>query len=193
MPKHRPAAPPLAASDTQQIMHAARDDLSQFAVVYERYCHRIYGYCLRRIGSVPEAEDLTSQVFERAMTGLDSYRGGSVAAWLFRIAHNTVIDHVRRRKPEAALDGAALELPSDDAAPVDQVVEAEMWQVLRSLIAALPDEQADLLALKIVGGLTAVEIGEVLGKSAGAVRVELHRIVKKLRVQYADHAGEKIE
>lgn len=197
MQNHRPAASPRegqqVTSDTQQIIHAARDDLSRFAEVYERYCNRIYGYCLRRIGNVQEAEDLTSQVFERAMTSLDDYRGGSVAAWLFRIARNAVIDHVRRRKSEVSLEGTGLERPSDDAALVDQVVEAEMWQTLQTLIAALPDEQADLLTLKIVGGLTAVEIGEVFGKSAGAVRVGLHRIVKKLRMQYADRTGEKME
>lgn len=188
MSNHRPAA-----GDTQQIIHAARDDLSRFAAVYERYSDRIYGYCLRRTNNVQEAEDLTSQVFERAMANLDSFRGGSAAAWLFRIARNAVIDHVRRRRPDVSLDGAARRLSSDDATPDDQVVAAETWHTLRALIAALPDWQADLLILKIVGGLSAAEIGEVLGKSAGAVRVELHRTVKKLRTQYAELADEKIE
>jgi RNA polymerase sigma-70 factor, ECF subfamily len=197
MPKYKPAVPvpdeQRPAGDTQQIMVAARDDLSQFGEVYARYSDRIYGYCLRRLDSVPDAEDLTSQVFERAMAGLDGYRGGSVAAWLFRIARNAVIDYVRRRKPAVPLDAAPPHLVSDDPSPIDQLLHAERWQTVRSLIDDLPDDQADLLVMRIVGGLSAEEIGEVFGKSAGAVRVELHRIVKKLRVRYAQCESETTE
>lgn len=79
-------------------MRAARIDLNHFAPIYERYAGRVYAYCLRRIGDSQEAEDLTSTIFARAMTGLKGYQGGSVAAWLFRIARHTVVNHHVRVK-----------------------------------------------------------------------------------------------
>ena len=177
------------------VYRAQQRDEAALARLYEDNFDKIYRYVALKLGDKTEAEDITQQVFLKALRSIASFRWKDVpfSAWLFRIARNAVIDHVRRRKPEVSLDSVTAELPADNAALVDQVVETEMWQTLRSLIADLPDEQADLLVLKLVGGLSAAEIGETLGKSAGAVRVELHRIVKKLRARYMEHEGEKIE
>src|SRR4051794_13309049 len=75
-----------------------------FDLLYEKYVERIYNYCLRRVGQTQEAEDLASVIFTRAWAGLSTYRGGSEAAWLFKIAHNTVANHLRARKPQVSLD-----------------------------------------------------------------------------------------
>ena len=83
--------------EERQFMEQARTELNAFSPLYEAYCQRIYAYCLRRTGQPEEAEDLTSLVFTRALTGLNGYRGGSVAAWLFQIAHNAVANHLRDR------------------------------------------------------------------------------------------------
>lgn len=173
-----------AERDEARIMAAARVDLSRFAPLYDHYFPRIYAYCLRRVESEEAAEDLTSIIFTRALTGLQDYRDGSVAAWLFRIAHNAVANHYRARRPQVSFEGTELDLPADEDEPLHDLLQEEQHQVIHGLVSQLPNDQQELLALKIAGGLTAEEIGTVLGKSAGAVRVELHRIIKRLRAQY---------
>lgn len=172
--------------DEVQLMALARATPEAFAPLYERYFPRVYAYCLRRVDDPQEAEDLCSQVFARALTGLHDYRGGMVSAWLFRIAHNVVVNHYRGRRETVALGtyDAADERAADDFA------QAEDSHLLQELVAALPDDQRDLLALTVDAGLTSEEAGAALGKSAGAVRVQLHRIVKHLRQRYELLTGE---
>src|SRR5690349_22722029 len=108
-------------------MQLAQHDRLLFAPIYEQYFDRVYAYCLRRTNSAQEAEDLCSQVFSRALGGLESYRGGVVAAWLFQIAHNSVIKHYRARRVVTALDEIEeLEAESD----FEQVDDLEIWQTL---------------------------------------------------------------
>ncbi len=170
---------PMEESEAS-IMHAARRDISRFAPIYERYFSRIYTYCLRRVESPQEAEDLTSQIFTHALTSLDQYRGGMVAAWLFRIAHNAVVDHLKGRRP---VDDPLDEAVGETAGPLEHIIQDEEARTLRALVAELPGDQQDLLLLKIVGGLSSKEIGAQLGKTAGAVRVTLHRILCDLYQQ----------
>jgi len=175
-------APDHSGADDKHLLRAARDDLTRFAPIYERYIDRIFAYCRHRVGA-QDAEDVTSQVFTQAMIGLEGYRGGSVAAWLFRIAHNCVIDHLRRRRSDIALDETG---PLTAAGPdlIEPIMRAEELALVRQIVAELSDEQANLLALKLVSGLTAADIGAVVGKSAVAVRVELHRLIKQVRARY---------
>lgn len=174
-------------------MQAARRDPALFAPIYERYFARIYGYCLRRVATPQEAEDLASLVFTRALAGLQDYQGGPVAVWLFRIAHNAVANHYRAQRPQVSLEATDLDMADDGPGPGERFAEAETQQALRALVAALPANQQDLLALKIVGGLTSHAISAVTGKSAGAVRVELHRIIKRLRTQFTERYGVEID
>ena len=179
---------PLTQSDEVRIMLLAQHDRLLFAPIYEHYFDRVYAYCLRRTNSVQEAEDLCSLVFSRALGGVNSYRGGVVAAWLFQIAHNTVIKHYRARHVVAALDEIEeVESESD----FDRLDNFEQWQMLSQLVATLPDDQRELLALMLDAELSSQEVGEIVGKSAGAVRVQFHRLLKQLRERYAQISGEQ--
>lgn len=171
------------ATEARQ-MQAAMHDLAQFAPIYEQYFGRIYRYCVRRVGTVEEAEDLTSVIFTRALVSIGGYRGGSVAAWLFQIAHNAVVNHLRSRRSHLSIEDTELDLVAEIPAPLENMMRDETQQALRDLVATLSDEQQNLLALKMVAGLSAAEIGQVIGKNAGAVRVELHRVISKLRARY---------
>ncbi len=181
-----PDAPPL---DDALLLERAKSNPADFALLYERYFSRIYSYCLRRVGQPEEAEDVTSLVFTRAWAGLAGYRGGSVAAWFFQIAHNAVANHLRGRKPQISLEVAIISgwtdnLIEPDDGILEKIVQLEERKQLAGLIAALPPEQRELLALSVAGGLTAKEVGHVLGKSEGAVWMALHRIVQRLRTEY---------
>jgi RNA polymerase sigma-70 factor, ECF subfamily len=179
---------PLTQSDEVRIMQMAQRNHLLFAPIYEYYFDRVYAYCLRRTNGVQEAEDLCSLVFSRALAGLESYRGGVVAAWLFQIAHNTVIKHYRARRTVTALDEIEeLEAESD----LERVDDVELWRTLSQLVATLPDDQRELLALMLDAELSSQEVGEIVGKSAGAVRVQFHRLLKQLRERYAQISGEQ--
>lgn len=171
-----------------QFLLQARTNPADFAPLYEHYFTRIYGYCLRRIGQAEEAEDLTSLIFTRALSGLPTYRGGSFAAWLFRIAHNTVINYIRDRRARVSLEAMSFawadELSKPDDQAIEHLLQTEERQRIAKLVAALPEDQRELLTLRIVGELSAKEVGAVLGKSEGAVRVAFHRIVQQLRISY---------
>lgn len=166
-----------------RLLAAARGDPAQFAPVYERYFDRIYAYCRYRVGE-PDAEDVTSQVFIRALDGIAGYRGGSGRAWLFRIAHNCVVDHRRARRPQVSLDQIEIDLPAPGTDLAENFTHEEQLRALRTLVADLGDDEIHLLTLKLVSGLNASEIAHVTGRSAVAVRVELHRILKRLRQRY---------
>jgi RNA polymerase sigma-70 factor, ECF subfamily len=183
-------APPDDHFIEGQIMQMAQRDPALFAPLYERYFQRVYAYCLRRSGNAQEAEDLCSQVFTRALAGLHTYRGGLVAAWLFQIAHNVVANHYRGRRQSVALDD--FDFADESASGLfDDLDDADDRRVLEELVAQLPEAERDLLALTLDAGLTSEEVGAIRGKSAGAVRVELHRVIKKLRERYHHLTGER--
>jgi RNA polymerase sigma-70 factor (ECF subfamily) len=165
-----------------QAVERTHTDPAAFKPIYEEYFPRIYRYCLRRVGCSQEAEDLTSHVFTRALASLSGYRGGSMAAWLFRIAHNVVANHLRDRRVTIPLEETESVAEGDGA--LGRLMDDEERLLAARLIEQLPDEQRELLALRIAGGLSAKEIGQVIGKSEGAVRVAIHRIVQQLRMAW---------
>lgn len=172
----------------RQMMWASQQDPSKFEPLYEAYFPRIYSYCRRRTNTDQQAEDLTSAVFIKALRNLPQYRGGSVAAWLFRIAHNEVVSHYRKQKPQVSIEAHDLQLRAGNDALDEAIRSAEEKQFLRQLTYQLTDEQQNLLSLKFNGQLTSAQIGEVLGKSASAVRTEVHRLLKHLRMLYEKEA-----
>lgn len=172
----------LSQQDAAALLRAARDDLACFEPIYRAYFPRVYAYCLGRVGSPEEAEDLTSHIFTEVLNGLTRYRGGSVPAWIFRIARNTLADYYQQRHHSpAALDIDSVTVADHAPLPIERVMRAERRQMLIDLIAALPDHEQEVLLLKIDTGLSAEEIGQLIGKRAGAVRTMLHRIIKRLR------------
>ena len=170
--------------DLTQAIEQSVSNPAAFKPVYEAYFSRVYRYCLRRVGCRQEAEDLTSQIFTRVLANLASYRGGSFPAWLFRIAHNVLVNHLRSQRVTVPLENVGEVETEDDA--LKQLVNAEEYQRITRLVATLSDEQRNLLTLRITGRLSAKEIGTVIGKSEGAVRVALHRIVKQLRAAWSE-------
>ncbi len=165
-------------------MERAKQDPKAFAPLYETYFPRVYAYCLRRLANRPLAEDLTSSIFTQALSHLDSYRGGNVGAWLFRIAHNELANHWRGQREQLSLEAYETDLIAEELLPSEQVLAQENARILTRVVAMLPADQQELLALKLAGQLSSEQIGAVVGKTGIAVRVELHRIMKRLRLLF---------
>jgi RNA polymerase sigma-70 factor (ECF subfamily) len=150
-----PAALDDGGPDEARLLREARRQPEAFAPLYARYFPRVYAYCLRRVGRPEDAEDLASAVFSRALAGVGGYRGGSVPAWLFTTAHYAVANHLCGRRPHLSLETTmliqpdALSQPGDDAA--EELLRAEERDRLARLIADLPEEQREILSLKVAG------------------------------------------
>lgn len=178
----------MTINDEDDVMQRAKHNPAEFAPLYDGYFDRVYGYCFKRTGNAQDAEDLTSQIFVRVLNSLHTYKSnGFFAAWLFRIAHNVLSDHYRQLKVAVSID--ELEFAGSDHPP-DRLEKHEDHVILNELVAKLKKEKQDILLLSIQAGLTSDEIGQIVGKKATAVRVQLHRIISDLRQQYLQRIGE---
>jgi RNA polymerase sigma-70 factor (ECF subfamily) len=183
------AIAPDRADDDDRLALAARTDADAFAALYARHRDAVYRYLRVRTPSDDEALDLTAVTFERALTAVARYRreGGGVVAWLIRIARNAAIDQQRRarsRPLQVPLREATLMRSGDD--PVAAAIASEEHGRLRDLVRALPEAQRDALAMRYAVGLTAREIGDVIGKSAEATQKLLARALDQLKEAYRD-------
>lgn len=167
-----------------QLVERAKMDPNAFSELYERYVDRIYAYVYYRTGDPRDAEDLTARVFYRALAHLPEFHqtGAPFVAWLYRIAHNLVANwhRDRSRHPEVPLD-LWEPAPMQDGVPHAQAVRSETQSNLLEAIRGLPWERQQLLILKFVDGLSNLEIGNILGRSEGAIKSLYHRTLLSLR------------
>ena len=168
----------LPDRDDAELARAAAEDRAAFAAIYERHRTPVYRYLRARTSTDADAQDLAAITFERAMGAIHRFRpvGGGMVAWLIRIARNAHADALRqqRRRGPGAPNGAVE--PAIDSS--DDAV------VLRSLIAGLPTTQRDAIQLRFAAGLTAREIGGVLGISEAAAQKQVERGLQALKEAY---------
>ena len=148
--------------------------------MYDRFAPSIYGYIYRRVGEQRQAEDLTSEVFLEALAALRKGRFAktSLSAWLYRIAHNRVVDHYRSQHKEILPLGEWLPAPDN----VPHEVERRHQQAwLREALHSLTDDQQKVLTLRFGEGMSAVETARALSKTEGAVCSLQHRALVALR------------
>ncbi len=166
------------------MVEQARSDPAAFGQLYERYVKQIYNYVYYRTGDHHEAEELTAQTFHRAYTHLSGYRDRGIpfSAWLYRIAHNLVAnwhrDQARRRV--VSLDEVAPTTGRHDGP--DAVVEGNQEREhLLALVRELAPERQQLLIQKFAQHLSNAEIGDIMGRSEGAIKSLYHRTLVVLR------------
>jgi RNA polymerase sigma-70 factor (ECF subfamily) len=194
----------LTEVDVEAMVRDARaGDARALGRLYDTYRDRVARFATGRLGDAEKAEDVTSETFEAVLRNLGSYRAGTdFEAWLFTIAHRRVADVFRRRsrRREIALDeavqmtdqGGRAALPGPLPAvggPEEAVLAAERWAEVAGAFRRLRADQQEVLALRVLGGLSATQVGEVLGKSEGAVRVAQHRALRSLREAMGVTAG----
>ena len=170
------AAGPNTEIDERELIEAAQSDPRRFADLYELWFDRVWAYVARRMKHRDEAEDVTSEVFEQALTQINRYewRGVPFGHWLFRIASARIAD--RRRK-------SIIRPPEVEPVSDEDLEEACHRARLFALVRQLPADQAGVLEARFVEGKTTREIATEIGRSEGAVKQLQYRGLETLRAQ----------
>jgi RNA polymerase sigma-70 factor (ECF subfamily) len=172
----------LRTSDDALIRRARGLDPGALAEIYERYFDPIYRYCYTRTGHQADAEDLTEQVFLKMVDGLPAYRpsGASFSAWLYRIAHNLVVDRYRR----AGRSTVELHDQLPDAGPHSdpewRFARSEDRQRLLEAIRQLTVEQQQVIALRFIDNLPVEDVAALMNRKPGAIHAMQHRALASL-------------
>jgi RNA polymerase sigma-70 factor, ECF subfamily len=166
----------------RKLVEAAQADPERFLAIYDRYFYRVWAYVIRRARHRAEAEDITSEVFRRALENLGRYesRGVPLLAWLLRIAANTLVNRWEKLGRESG------EPPPEIGAPE---ADLERRAMLFQLVARLPEAQRRVIELRYIEERSLLEIAGTLGKTEGAVKQLQRRALEQLREEWgAGHA-----
>lgn len=182
--------------DDPALIEQARHNSDAFAALYRLYLTPVYRYLYSRLGSVHDAEDITTQVFIDALEGLSANRyraGGCFSAWLFTIARRRLVDFYRQY-PTVPLDptrtGADLcEIPSTEPGLLAGLEKKDNLKRLAHLLAQLDEEKQELLRLRFSALLGFAEIALLEGKSEAAVKMALYRTLDWLREHWEAENG----
>jgi RNA polymerase sigma-70 factor (ECF subfamily) len=175
-----------APLDEPSLVDRARHDPDAFGELYERYCDRIYRYARARLKGRVDAEDLTAEVFFRALRGIETYRnaGRPFGAWLYRIEVNTLAERSRRQRTTVSLNDVA-DLPDYHRDVVDHVLHRERMRSIWTAVRGLTPQQRRAITLRFAADLPMRTIAQVMQKSPDAVKLLVSRGVRQLREQLA--------
>src|SRR5688572_7539277 len=175
----------MADADERFLVEAAQRDPSRFADLYDRHFERVYAFIVRRVRNRDAAEELTAEVFHKALAYLPAFevRGAPFGAWLIRIAANAVIDRARRDGREVVDSDS---LPDTSVAPDVDLDHDEQCARLFRLVDALPAVQRDVIVDRFVDERSLKETAARLGRTEGAVKQLQYRALETLRRQMRD-------
>ena len=168
---------------------AAERDPDAWEALYRRSYGRLFGFARRRLYDDQAAEDAVSETMIRALDGIDrfTWQGGGFDAWLFGIVRNVVRELSRARWRSAG--PVAEERPATERGPEEHALAGDDSACLREAFARLSDEEREILELRVQGGLTSDEVGRLLGKQPGAIRMAQARALQRLRVDLEEVRG----
>lgn len=186
---------PVEKRVEQDLVRRARHgDSDAFGELYESTVNRVYRYVYYRVMDDQTAEDLTSAVFLKAWEHLPAYKESTspFIAWLYTIAHNTVIDHYRTHRQDTHLDEISA-LPDRDPLPHEQCEVRADVQSLRRALHRLTDEQREVVTMKMIEGQSTDEIAARLRKTPGATRALQMRALQALSKILQTEDGAEVE
>ncbi len=178
--------------DEEQLIEQAKIDPDAFGQLYERHVDKVYNYIYYRVGNQHDAEDLTARVFYKALNHIPHYnqRGVPFIAWLYRISRNLVANWHRdnNRRQMVALENVTLsgdgrETPHRAAELMDE------REILLDAIQKLPPERQQLLTLKFIEKMSNADIGQIMGRSEGAIKSLYHRTLVSLKELLVEHGN----
>ncbi len=182
-------APPVQSDerstqgDAALAARASAGDAEAFGALYDRYVDAVYRYVFYRVRNEAEAEDVTSDVFFKALRAMPRYQPRQpFLAWLYRIARNAVIDRARRQRPQVSFEDALLHGGADRVVDPDAGLDLLSDSVaVRAAISQLTPLQQDVIILRYVEGLDTKAIGRIIGRRDGTVRGIEFRALGALR------------
>ena len=159
-----------------QLVERAKTDADAFGELYDHYFGQIYRFVYSRLRDQDVTEDVTSEVFFKALRAIGRYKpsGHAFSAWLYQISVNAINDHYRSRRPVSSLDGA-IAVADPQRAVADRVVDSTEAARVWAAIDDLPPQQRIAMTLKLGEDLKLAQIGEIMGKSEGAIKLLIHR------------------
>jgi RNA polymerase sigma-70 factor (ECF subfamily) len=169
--------------DVEQLVERAQaGDRAALGAIYDRLAGRVYRFALFRVGSRADAEDLMQRTFLKMIESLPRYqpRGIPFEAWFFRLARNSVIDHLRARRPHQPLETLTA-VDSSGPGPVESAELAMEFRRLEAALRELTPVQQEVIGYRFMAGLSAREIGLIIGRREGAVRALQFRALQALR------------
>lgn len=178
-------------SDDKQLVENAKRDISDFTPLYEKYVDTIYRYCYNRVNRNKDlAEDLTSEVFMKAIDNFDSfaYEGKPFVTWLYRISHNLIVDHFKAKKNQnISFDSLLVNPPDESDSIINELSKEELIGHIKDSMEELPEKVREIIALKHVEDYTFKQIGDVLGKSESAVKMQYYRSLDIVKLIMKNH------
>jgi RNA polymerase sigma-70 factor (ECF subfamily) len=181
----------LKGPDNQQeerlLIEAAQQDPSRFAELYELHFERVYAYIGRRVRERSAAEELTSHVFQQALANLGKFkwRGAPFAAWLFRIAANSIADRAQRLLRESVRE-PALQAAALVAGPEPNLEQMETLARVYKLVNELPWDQRHVIRLRFAEERSIRDIAQQLSRSEGAIKQLQFRALQNLRARMSE-------
>ena len=176
----------------EELVTAAKaGDAEAFGRLFDHFHEPVHRYVAARVRRPSDAEDLAQTVFVKALEALPRYeqRGIPFGGWLFRLARNVVIDHIRTHREHANLYEMP-ERPGPDAGPEAQALARQQMDAVAGALAELTDEQRDVIALRFFAGLSAREAAVVMDKQEGTVRGIQFRAIAALRRRLGPEAAD---
>ncbi len=171
---------PMTASDLV-LAESATTDIDAFAELYRRYQCNIFGFVRSQVEDDATAEDITAQVFFKALASASTYRAtGAYRSWLFRIAHNAIVSYRSKKARSVTVDHVPDE--EDPApSPMSQAITQEARGVVWDTVALLPGSQRELVSLRYLEDMSIDEIADITGRTNGSIRIQLHRARMSLK------------
>ena len=167
------------------VRRAQKGEETAFAALYDHFYGRIFRYVSFKIGNAGEAEDITEDVFLRMLESIQTFkwRGHPFSAWLFRVAHNLVVDHFRKKGRERVIPlDTVIGTAGSSSADLDRYVEIKLaMQEVHGAMGGLTDLQREVISLRFAGGLSVLETARAVGKKENAVKALQHAGIRKLR------------
>jgi RNA polymerase sigma-70 factor (ECF subfamily) len=184
-PPQKPMPVPITEWSEEQLLDAAvQFDEAALGEIYDRYEAKIFSYIYRRVGDETQTEDLTAQVFMKMLQAIRDRKGwhSSFSGWLYRIAHNIVIDYYRQRdrRKDIALDDAP-DLVSERDNPMLSTELKMAAEQLRFAMRQLTEDQEEVLILRFMEGYSIGEVAVMMNKTEGAIKALQYRAVANLR------------
>ena len=175
----------------KHLVERARNDIEAFGELYDKYYSQILGYVLKRTASIEVTQDITSEVFFKALKSLQKFhwKGVPFSAWLYRVANNEIANHFRKNgRRQLELDKISNSIAYSEPSSESELLAAEAelkkhedFLVLHENIAKLPVRYQEVVVLRYFENKRIHEIAGILGKREGTVKSLLHRCLEKLR------------